>query len=63
METICNIILISALYLFLNTSIFLEYVLKRFNNAIETNNTITNRGEIIKYIIFIIGYIFILAIT
>lgn len=59
MESLFNIILVSLLYLFLNTNIYNEYFLKRVDGAIDMNNTITNKGEIIKFIAFVIMYIII----
>lgn len=53
-----NIIIISLIYLYTNSEMFFNYILKKFDGAVKMDsNTLTHKGEIIKYIIFILLYI------
>ena len=59
MDLLVNIFILTIVYLFINTDIFFEYILKKLDGTVDYNNNITNKGEIIKYIIIIMTFILI----
>lgn len=56
---IINLIMVASLYLFLNTKIFFEYIIKNVEGTTNIDNSLTNKGEIVKFLVFIIFYFFI----
>ena len=57
MDLLMKVFVISLIYIFINTDIFFEYALKKINGTISFDNKITNKGEFIKYFLFIMGFI------
>jgi hypothetical protein len=45
-----------AIFMFINSDIFIEKVLNRFDGAVEGRATVTNRGTIISGIMLILFY-------
>jgi hypothetical protein len=50
---------VGIVYLFLNCEMFFDFILKKIDGAMSMDNTITNKGEIIRFIMFMFMFLFI----
>lgn len=57
MSLVFKLIIISMIYLFINTDIFYDFVLSKIPLATTADGNTTNKGEIVKYIVFIVAFI------
>lgn len=54
---------VAIVYLFLNCELFIDFFLKKIDGAVDIDGVITNKGEVIRFVVFILMFVAIEALV